>query len=121
MNYMPTPRLPGMTITDEPGIYITGAHGVRHENTMLVVEAKLRTLPSTSKKTESNEGLTFGPYYEFEQLTLCPILTSAIEVSMLQPEEKEWFNDYQQMVYDKLSPHLDEAHRNWLFEVTRPI
>jgi Xaa-Pro aminopeptidase len=110
-----------MTITDEPGIYITGAHGVRHENTMLVVEAKLRTLPSTSKKTESNEGLTFGPYYEFEQLTLCPILTSAIEVSMLQPEEKEWFNDYQQMVYDKLSPHLDEAHRNWLFEVTRPI
>ena len=121
MNYMPTPLLPGMTITDEPGIYITGAHGVRHENTMLVVEAKLRTLPSTSKKTESNEGLTFGPYYEFEQLTLCPILTSAIEVSMLQPEEKEWFNDYQQMVYDKLSPHLDEAHRNWLFEVTRPI
>lgn len=121
MNYMPTPLLPGMTITDEPGIYITGAHGVRHENTMLVVEAKLRTLPSTSKKSESNEGLTFGPYYEFEQLTLCPILTSAIEVSMLQEEEKEWFNQYQQMVYDKLSPHLDEAHRTWLYEVTRPI
>ena len=121
MNYMPTPLLPGMTITDEPGIYITGAHGVRHENTMLVVEAKLRTLPSTSKKAESNEGLTFGPYYEFEQHTLCPILTSAIEVSMLQEEEKEWFNDYQQMVYDKLSPHLDEEHSNWLFEMTRPI
>ena len=121
MNYMPTPLLPGMTITDEPGIYITGAHGVRHENTMLVVEAKLRTLPSTTKKAESNEGLTFGPYYEFEQLTLCPILTSAIEVSMLQEEEKEWFNQYQQMVYDKLSPYLDEEHRNWLFEVTRPI
>ena len=107
MNYMPTPLLPSMTITDEPGIYITDSHGVRHENTMLVVEDK--------------EGLTFGPYYKFEQLTLCPILTSPIIVEMLQPEEKDWFNSYQQMVYDKLASHLDEETREWLHEVTRPI
>lgn len=107
MNYMPTPLLPSMTITDEPGIYITDSHGVRHENTMLVVEDK--------------EGLTFGPYYKFEQLTLCPILTSPIIVEMLQPEEKKWFNSYQQMVYDKLASHLDEETREWLHEVTRPI
>ena len=107
MNYMPTPLLPSMTITDEPGIYITGRHGVRHENTMLVVEDK--------------EGITFGPYYKFEQLTLCPILTSPIVVEMLQNDERMWFNQYQQTVYDKLAPHLDEEDRTWLYEVTRPI
>ena len=107
MNYMPTPLLPSMTITDEPGIYITDSHGVRHENTMLVVE--------------DQEGVTFGPYYKFQQLTLCPILTSPIVVDMLQHDEKLWFNEYQQMVYDKLAPHLDNDTREWLYEVTRPI
>ena len=107
MNYMPTPLLPSMTITDEPGIYITDSHGVRHENTMLVVE--------------DQEGVTFGPYYKFQQLTLCPILTSPIVADMLQHDEKLWFNDYQQMVYDKLAPHLDNDTREWLYEVTRPI
>lgn len=114
MNYMPTPLVPGMTITDEPGIYIAGSHGVRHENTMLVVDA----LP---KDCQTSEGQTFGPYYTFEHLTLCPILTSPILVEMLQEEERTWFNNYQQTVYDKLAPHLDEEHRNWLYEVTRPI
>ena len=107
MNYMPTPLLPSMTITDEPGIYITDSHGVRHENTMLVVE--------------DQDGVTFGPYYKFQQLTLCPILTSPIVVDMLQHDEKLWFNEYQQMVYDKLAPHLDNDTREWLYEVTRPI
>lgn len=107
MNYMPTPLLPSMTITDEPGIYITDSHGVRHENTMLVVE--------------DQDGVTFGPYYKFQQLTLCPILTSPIVADMLQNDEKLWFNDYQQMVYDKLAPHLDNDTREWLYEVTRPI
>ncbi len=107
MNYMPTPLLPSMTITDEPGIYITDSHGVRHENTMLVVE--------------DQEGVTFGPYYKFQQLTLCPILTSPIVVDMLQHDEKLWFNEYQQMVYEKLAPHLDNDTREWLYEVTRPI
>ncbi len=107
MNYMPTPLLPTMTITDEPGIYMTDRHGVRHENTMLVVE--------------DQEGVTFGPYYKFEQLTLCPIITSPIMVDMLQDDEIKWFNEYQQMVYDKLSPHLDQETSEWLYEVTRPI
>ena len=107
MNYMPTPLLPTMTITDEPGIYMTDRHGVRHENTMLVVE--------------DQEGVTFGPYYKFEQLTLCPIITSPIMVDMLQDDEMKWFNEYQQMVYDKLSPHLDKETSEWLYEVTRPI
>jgi Xaa-Pro aminopeptidase len=116
MNYMPTPLVPGMTITDEPGIYIAGSHGVRHENTMLVIPADF-----TDKGQEGNEGLTFGPYYTFEHLTLCPIFTSPILTEMMEKEEIEWFNAYQQMVCDKLSPHLDEEHREWLKEITRPI
>ena len=107
MNYMPQPLVPGMTITDEPGIYIEGSHGVRHENTMLIVEDK--------------EGITFGPYYKFEPLTLCPVFTSPIVVEMLTGEEKDWFNWYQQHVYDSLAPHLDEEHRQWLKEVTKAI
>ncbi len=114
MNYMPWPLVPDMTITDEPGIYIAGSHGVRHENTMLVVDAHLRDC-------EGSEGLTFGPYYQFEQLTLCPILTSPIVREMLQPEEAEWFNQYQQTVYEKLAPHLDDEHRQWLHDVTQPL
>lgn len=114
MNYMPQPLVPGMTITCEPGIYLTDKHGVRHENTMLIVDAQLR-------ECESSTGVTFGPYYQFEQLTLCPILTSPIVKEMMQPEEIVWFNAYQQQVYDALSPHLDDEHRQWLFDVTRPI
>ena len=107
MNYMPQPLYPTMTITDEPGIYIEGSHGVRHENTMLVVEDK--------------EGVTFGPYYKFEPLTLCPIFTSPIVTKMLDDDEKKWFNDYQQLVYEKLAPHLDDEHREWLKEICAPI
>lgn len=108
MQWKPTPLLPGMTVTDEPGIYIEGSHGVRHENTMLVVPSSVETI-------------TFGPYYTFEHLTLCPILTSAIDIDLLEKDEIKWFNDYQQTVYDRLSPRLDDAHREWLKEVTRPI
>ena len=107
MQWRPQPLLPGMTITDEPGIYIEGSHGVRHENTMLVVPA--------------TEGITFGPYYTFEHLTLCPILTSPILVDMLTTDERNWFNNYQQTVYDRLCPYLDDDHSKWLHEVTRPI
>ncbi len=116
MNYMPTPLLPGMTITDEPGIYIAGSHGVRHENTMLVVPADFSV-----QGQQGNEGLTFGPYYTFEHLTLCPIFISPILVEMMEREEIEWLNNYQQMVYDKLSPHLDKEEALWLREMTTPL
>lgn len=107
MNYMPQPLLPGMTITDEPGIYIEGSHGVRHENTMIVVE--------------DQQGRTFGPYYRFDPLTLVPLFTSSIITEMLDSDELRWFNDYQQRVYDTLAPHLDDEHREWLYGITRPL
>ena len=128
MNYMPTPLLPGMTITDEPGIYIAGSHGVRHENTMLVVNARLRSydhhtppLPHDEGAGQPADGLTFGPYYQFEHLTLCPIFTTPIIKQMMQPEEIEWFNAYQQMVCEALTPHLDPETADWLREITKPI
>ena len=60
----------------------------------------------------------FGRFLQFETLTLCPIDTTPIDTSLLSKEEKEWLNDYHQMVYDRLSPYLDEADRQWLRDAT---
>ena len=105
MNYMPAPLLPYMTLTNEPGIYKTGKHGVRTENTQLIVPCC--------------EG-EFGPFLQFEPLTLCPIDLSPIDRSMLNDEEVSWLNNYHRTVYEKLAPYLDEAHREWLAEATKP-
>lgn len=128
MQWRPTPLLPGMVITDEPGIYIEGSHGVRHEDTMLVVNANFDS--SQGKAIEPtacpydgsiSQGITFGPYYTFEHLTLCPVLTSPIIKDMLTVEELAWFNKYQHTVYERLAPLLDNEHQEWLQGVTQPI
>lgn len=104
MNYVPTPLQPGMTVTDEPGLYKAGRHGIRTENTLLV---------TPYKETE------FGEFYQFEPLTLCPIDTTPLIPEMLTKEEMEWLNDYHQTVYERLAPHLDEEHRQWLLSKLR--
>lgn len=106
MNHVPTPLRPGMTVTDEPGIYRAGRYGIRTENTLLVVPYR---------ETE------FGTFYTFEPLTLCPIDTRPIVRSMLTAEETEWLNAYHRMVYDRLSPLLDEEHRTWLESKTKQL
>ena len=128
MQWRPTPLLPGMIITVEPGIYIEGSHGVRHENTMLVVNADFSGENGKANMPDGKpydgpeaQGITFGPYYTFEHLTLCPILTSPILTEMLSEEERQWFNSYQQTVYQRLAPRLDEEHQAWLKETTQPI
>lgn len=128
MQWRPTPLLPGMIITVEPGIYIEGSHGVRHENTMLVVNADFSGKNGKANMPDGKpydgpeaQGITFGPYYTFEHLTLCPILTSPILTEMLSEEERQWFNSYQQTVYQRLAPRLDEEHQAWLKEITQPI
>lgn len=128
MQWRPTPLLPGMIITDEPGIYIEGSHGVRHEDTMLVVNADFtgvggKGVEPDARPTGNGEaqGITFGPYYTFEHLTLCPVLTGPILKDMMSAEEVAWFNNYQHTVYERLAPHLDDEHRAWLYDVTRPI
>lgn len=103
MNYMPTPLQPGMTVTNEPGIYKAGQYGIRTENTMLIVE---------DRETE------FGHFYRFEPLTLCPINTSMIIAEQLTNEEIAWLNGYHARVYRILSPLLDEAERKWLQKAT---
>ena len=106
INNMPAPIVAGMTVTDEPGIYKSERHGIRIENTLLVVD---------DKETE------FGKFYKFEPLTLCPIETRAIVKEMLTDEEIEWFNQYHQMVYNRLQPLLNEEEQAWLKEKTAPI
>lgn len=99
MEYKPAPLVEGMTVTDEPGIYLPGRFGVRTENTLLVVPYM---------ETE------FGRFLGFEPLTLCPIDTAPIVRDMLTDEEAEWLNAYHKKVYDTLSPHLDGDDRAWL-------
>lgn len=106
MNHMPALLLPGMTITNEPGIYKTGRHGIRTENTMLIVPAC---------ETE------FGKYYKFEPLTLCPIDKQAILPEMMNKEEIEWLNQYHEMVYHRLSPLLNNEEKEWLKAETAPL
>ena len=106
MNHIPSPLLPGMTITDEPGIYRTGKHGIRIENTMIVIP---------SQTTE------FGNFFKFEPLTLCPIDKEGIRKEMLTDEELTWFNNYHQYVFEKLNPLLNEDERRWLVSATSAL
>lgn len=96
----------GMTITNEPGIYLEGKYGIRTENMMLVVEAE---------KTE------FGQFMKFEPITYCPIDLDAINKDMLTKDEIEWLNNYHKTVYNKLSPHLNEEEKAWLKKETRNL
>lgn len=106
MEWMPIPLRAGMTLTDEPGLYLAGKFGVRIENTVLI---------SDYMSTE------FGKFLQIEPLTLCPIDTTPIDVDMLLPEEIDWLNAYHHSVYEKLSPFLDEEEKIWLENATKPI
>ena len=99
MEWKPAPLVEGMTITDEPGIYLPGRCGARVENTLLIVPYK---------ETE------FGKFLQFESLTLCPIDKRPIIREQLTQEEIDWLNDYHQTVFDRLSPHLDADEVEWL-------
>ena len=106
MEYKPAPFVAGMTITDEPGIYLEGKFGVRIENTLLV---------TPYKETQ------FGQFLQFESLTLCPIDTTPIVKELLLQEEIDWLNQYHQRVFDTLSPHLNAEETAWLKAVCKEI
>lgn len=106
MEYMPTPLRAGMTLTDEPGLYLAGKFGVRIENTVLLSEYM---------ETE------FGKFLQIEPLTLCPIDTAPVDMTMLLPEELAWLNDYHAKVYAELAPYLDEEEKKWLENATKTI
>ena len=105
-NLNATPFRPGMIVSDEPGIYREGKHGVRHENLLLCVEAG---------ETE------FGRWLAFEPLTLCHFETDALELSRLDRDEIDWLNAYQERVYRTLSPLLPREIADWLRDKTLPL
>lgn len=106
MQWRPAPFHAGMTVTDEPGLYIEGLFGIRIENTLL-------TTPYRSTP--------FGEFLQFSSLTLCPIDTAPIERSMLTIDELSWLNNYHRTVYNTLAPHLDSEHTEWLKDATKPL
>jgi Xaa-Pro aminopeptidase len=106
MNENPTPLLPGMVISNEPGIYRAGKWGIRCENLILVKKWK---------KTEA------GQFFDFEVLTLFPFDTSLIDKKHLTKEEVHWINTYHSIVYKKLSPLLDSSEQAWLKKKTKAI
>ncbi|MBR3074284.1 MAG: aminopeptidase P family protein [Bacteroidales bacterium] len=105
-NLNPVPLEPGMIISDEPGIYREGMHGVRHENLLLCV-----------RKGENE----FGSWLGFEPLTLCPFDTSALLPGVLDKDETEWLDSYHELVFGTLSPLLEEDVARWLQQKCRKI
>ena len=95
-----------MDVTNEPGIYIEGSHGIRTENLILCRKAE---------KTE------YGQFMRFEFVTFVPIDLDAIDKSLMRPEDVEMLNAYHREVYEKISPYLTEEEADWLREATREI
>lgn len=96
----------GMIITDEPGIYIEGSHGIRLENELL------------TRKGTKNE---YGQFMYFETITLIPFDLDAINPDLMTAEEKKLLNDYHQKVYEGIAPYLEEEEKQWLATYTRAI
>lgn len=96
----------GMVITNEPGIYTEGSHGIRTENEMII------------RKGEQNE---YGQFMYFETITFAPIDLDGINPDLMSPREKEWLNNYHKGVFEKLSPYMNEEETAWLKEYTRAI
>ena len=106
MEWKPAPLVAGMTVTDEPGIYLAGKFGVRIENTLLI--------------THYNE-TEFGKFLQFEPLTICPIDKKPIIKEMMMPEEIAWLDQYHRRVLELLSPRLDDDEIEWLQEACAPL
>ena len=106
MNHNPITLQPGMITSNEPGLYIAGEYGIRHENLVLTAEAG---------------SSPFGDFYKFETLTLFPFDHNGIDKALLTDEETRWLNDYHRQVYDKLATHLNDDEKEWLAAKTQAI
>lgn len=96
----------GMIVSNEPGLYIEGSHGVRTENLMVC------------KNSMKNE---YGQFMDFEFLTFVPIDLDALDISMMEPKDISYLNDYHREVYAKIAPHLTEEEAAWLKVYTRAV
>ena len=106
VQYNPQELEEGMNVTNEPGVYIAGSHGIRLENELIVQKAE---------KTE------FGQFMKFETMTYAPLDLDGVIKELLSKEEIEYLNNYHQMVYEKVSPYLTLEEKEWLKEYTRAI
>ena len=97
---------PGMILSDEPAFYVEDQYGIRTENLLVV------------KVWKTNE---FGTFLEFNTVTLCPIDTSLLDLSIMTPQEIEWLNNYHKTVRDRLTPLLTPEEAAWLAEKTKPV
>ena len=104
--YNPQPLEEGMNVTNEPGVYIAGSHGIRLENELIV------------QKDEKTE---FGQFMKFETMTYAPLDLDGVIKELLSLEEIEYLNNYHKMVFDKVSPYLSSEEREWLKKYTRAI
>ncbi|EJP23849.1 metallopeptidase family M24 [Lachnoanaerobaculum sp. ICM7] len=93
---------PGMIMSDEPGVYISGKHGIRMEILMNVVEKQ--------------EG-----FLGFESLTMAPIDSEPLLVEVMTKKDIEFYNKYQREVYEAISYGLNEEEKAWLKELTKEI
>jgi Xaa-Pro aminopeptidase len=100
------PLEPGMITTDEPGYYEEGAYGIRIENELLCV---------------ADETTEYGEFLKLIPITYAPIDLDAVLPEMLSAEEREWLNCYHALVFEKISPYLDEEEKEWLKYETRAI
>lgn len=101
-----TPFEAGMITSDEPGIYIEGQFGIRHENEVLAVNLDKNA---------------YGQFMGFEPLTWVPFDVDGLDVDEMEPAEVAWLNDYHAKVYEKVSPYLNEQQRQWLAHACRPL
>ena len=100
------PFEPGMIITNEPGLYIAGSHGIRLENEILVREA------------ENNE---YGQFFDFETITYIPMDLDAVKKEIMSKEEIKLLNEYHAQVYEKTKDYLNDEEKEWLKKYTRSI
>ena len=102
----PTELLPGMILSNEPGLYIEGKYGIRHENLMAV------------KVAETTE---FGTFYDFETLTFCPFFKDTIKKELLSQEEIDWLNAYHKQCEEKIGKHLEGDVKSWFLSLVSPL
>jgi Xaa-Pro aminopeptidase len=97
---------PGMITSVEPGIYRPGKHGIRIENLVNTIVV------------DENE---FNQWYAFECLTIAPINTSIVQKDLLEQQQIDWLNDYNELVFERLSPYLSAEENDWLKNETKAI
>ncbi|MCL2727005.1 MAG: aminopeptidase P family protein [Bacteroidales bacterium] len=106
MEENPVPLAPGMVLSNEPGIYVLDAYGIRTENMMICVQ---------------HEENLQGTFYKFETITRCPIDTAGVDTTLLGEEARTWLNDYHATAYKELAPLLTQEEATWLKEKTKAI